>query len=279
MIKMIRKILIHVVVIGILIIVLFPIFWMFLNSFKPMSEIFTSTPHIIRTVYTLENYRNIFTLMNFPCYLLNSIILAFSTSSIVVILAFLGAYAVIRYNFPGKSLYILFLLMLQMIPAVVLIVPLSEIVKSLRMYDTYQVVIILQMGFCTPICTWLMIGYIKEGCPREIEESAMIDGGTVLQILFKIVLPLTMPGVVSAYLFVFLLSWGDLLVPLTFLGSDFMQTVPLALASVQGQGPGGTPPWDLLMAMSVLYSLPVVIIASFLQKYITKGLLSGGVKF
>ncbi len=148
-----------------------------------------------------------------------------------------------------------------------------------RVYDTYQAVVILQLGFSTPVCVWLMIGYIKKGCPREFEESAMIDGCTILQTLFRIVLPLAMPGVVTVFLFVFLLSWGDLLIPLTFVGSDFMQTVPLAIASILEQGPGGSPPWDLLMAISVLYSLPIIVIAFVLQKYVVKGLLSGGIKF
>jgi ABC-type glycerol-3-phosphate transport system permease component len=279
MIKILKKSLLHIMVLGILAIVLFPIFWMFLNSFKPMNEIFTSTPRIVRTVYTLDNYVRIYALMNFSRYLFNSTVIAFSTSLIALIVAFWAAYAVVRYDFPGKSLYIIFLLILQMIPAVVLIVPLADFVKLFRAYDTYQAVIVLQLGFSTPVCVWLMIGYIKKGCPREFEESAMLDGCTVLQILFKVVLPLAMPGVVTVYLFVFLLSWGDLLIPLTFMGSDLMKTVPLAIASIIEQGPGGSPPWDLLMAISVLYSLPIIIIAFVLQKHVVKGLLSGGVKF
>lgn len=276
---MIKKILFHLIVIGIFIVVLFPIFWGFLNSFKPMSEIFARTPRIIRTVYTLENYRKVFVLTNFPRYLLNSIILTFSTSLIVITVAFLGAYAVVKYNFPGKSLYILFLLMLQMIPVVVIITPLSEIIRYFRMYNTYQAVIMLQVGVSAPVCTWLMTGYIKEGCPRAIEEAASIDGCGTIQSLFKIVIPLTMPGIISTLIFVFLLSWGSLIIPLTFIGSDSMQTLPLAMASLYGAAGHFAPPWDMLMAISVLYTLPVLIIAFVLQRYITSGFLRGGLKF
>ena len=276
---MIKKILLYSIVIVIFIAVLFPIFWGFLNSFKPLNEIFTETPKIIGTTYTLENYQKIFEMTNFSRYLLNSVILTVSTSLIVILMIFLGAYAVVKYNFPGRSLYILFLLILQMIPIVVILTPLFEIVRFLRLYNTYRAVLMIQVGTSVPVCTWLMIGYIKEGCPKQIEEAARLDGCGILQLLYRVVIPLTMPGIVSVFIFVFLVNWGSLIIPLTFVGRDSMLTLPLAMANLMGQAGHHPPPWDLLMTMSVLYTLPVFIIALLLQRYISSGFLKGGLKF
>ena len=288
-----REVLLHLLVLAILVVALFPIFWMVLSSFKPMSEFFVRTPRVFASEYTLDNYRQVFTLRSFPRNLFNSVLVGTATSATAVPLGFLAAYAVVRYRFAGKSLFLAFLLILQMIPAVVLISPLARVVRFFQAYDTYHAIVFIEMGFAIPICsivfiemgfaipicTWLLIGFIKESCPRELDESAMIDGCGTLGILMRIVLPLARAGVVTVFLFVFLLSWESLMIPLTFLGSRSMQTVPLVIASLHGQGPGGSPPWDTLMAMAVVYSLPVILMAFVLQQHFVKGLISGAVKF
>lgn len=201
-----RSVLLHTAVAAILVVVLFPVFWMLVNSVKPMSEIFSQVPRVFSSPLTLENYQKVLALRNFPRNVFNSVIVAVATSFIAVVVALLAAYAVIRYDFPGKAAYLLFLLILQMIPGVVLIAPLLRVVRVLRLYDTYRVIVLLQVGFWTPVGIWLLIGFLKESSPRELHESAMIDGATTLQILARIVLPLSKPGLVTVYLFIFKLS-------------------------------------------------------------------------
>ena len=209
-----REVLLHLLILAILVVALFPIFWMVLNSFKPMSEIFVRTPRVFASEYTLDNYRQVFALRSFPRNLFNSVLVATATSATAIPLGFLAAYAVVRYQFAGKSLFLAFLLILQMIPSVVLISPLARVVRFFQAYDTYHAVVFIEMGFAIPICTWLLIGFIKESCPRELDESAMMDGCGTLGILLRIVLPLARAGVVTVFLFVFLLSWESLMIPL-----------------------------------------------------------------
>ena len=254
--------------------VAFPFAWMLLSSFKPMKEMFIVPVRWIPENPTFVNYVDLWGKMRFGTFLVNSFIVASSTMAIGILIAILAGFACSRFNFYGRMLFMLFLLVTQMLPMVLIVIPLYMIMASLRILDTYLALIIAYTSFSVPFSTWMMKGYF-DSIPIELEEAAMVDGCTRVGALFRVVLPVIAPAVAATGAYSFIRAWNEFLFALTLTSSISMRTLPVGLQMFIGEF---STEWGLLMAGGIVATLPVVILFSFLQKYIVQGLTAGAVK-
>ena len=269
-----QRVVVYTVVVLVSIATLFPIVWMFSNSVKPVSEMFSVTPRVFPREWTLSHYQTVWSKTGFVRYALNSMIVAGASTTAVVFFSLMAGYAVARYDFPGKALFIVMILVAQMFPIVVFIVPFVRVVRFTGIYNTYLALILPNVAFGIPVGVWLLRGFVQS-TPKEIEEAAVVDGCGTVGLILRVVIPLVAPGLGSVALLTFLVSWSEFIIALTFVGSDSMLTLPIALANYFGQYYAD---WGAIMAFSVLYSVPVLLLGLFLQKYITPGLAAGAVK-
>ncbi|MCD6318502.1 carbohydrate ABC transporter permease, partial [Candidatus Aerophobetes bacterium] len=224
--------LIYGILVIISIIVIFPLFWLVVTSFKTYSEIY----HFPLSYYphqpTLEHYHKIMDL-NFPRYFFNSILVGIGTMLIAIFIALLPAYAFARFHFSLKKPLLVSILMTQMFPMVSFVIPLFRILKSFHLINTYTGIIISYLPFISPVVVWILVNFF-ESVPVEFEEAAMVDGCTHIQAFGRIILPLILPGLASTGIYVFLFAWAELMFALTFLTSASMQTVSVFLTLFVG---------------------------------------------
>ncbi len=271
---LLRKVVLYAVVVAVSVSTLFPVVWMISNSVKPVSEMFSVTPRVLPRLWTLSHYQNVWQKTNFARYAWNSLVVAVASTAAVAAFSLMAGYAVARYDFPGKGLFVIMILVAQMFPIVVFIVPFVRVVRFTGIYNTYLALILPNVAFGIPVGVWLLRGFIQS-TPREIEEAGIVDGCSTVTLIVRVVIPLVAPGLGSVALLTFLVSWSEFIIALTFVGSDSMLTLPIALANYFGQYYAD---WGAIMAFSVLYSLPVLLLGLFLQNYITPGLAAGAVK-
>jgi multiple sugar transport system permease protein len=206
--------------------------------------------------------------------MINSCLYAGIATLINVLVGGLAAYALTRLRFPAKWILGNLILGTYLVPRALLFIPLFDIIKSLGIYDTRWAIFLTYPTFGIPFCTWLLSGFFKT-IPVEIEECAMVDGCTRIGALIRIVIPLSIPGIIAATILTFTLSWNEFLYPLVFLGSEELLPVPIGVASMEM---GDFLQWGRLMAAALLASVPVAIIYSLLQKYFIRGMTAGAVK-
>lgn len=251
----------------------FPTYWMFITSLKPIGEVYSLQPSLLPERVTLQNY--VFALSwGFIRQLSNSIIISLGTTALNVALTIFGAYALSRFKFRGRNILSKSILATYMIPPSLLVVPFTIVVINLRLYNTFLAVIIANVTFTLPFTVWTMAGYL-ETIPIDLEEAAMIDGCNRIEALFRIVLPLAIPGLVAIATFSFIQAWNEYLYVVALIGSTSKFTLPLGLASLLTSD---IVPWGKLMGMSVLYSFPGILFFLILQKYMVQGLVKGAVK-
>ncbi len=253
---------------------LFPIFWMVSVSLRPNREIFTIPPAWLPTTFTTEAYE---TLLNTPQYLrtfANSYFVAFAVTVVSLILATLAGYGFSRFDFRGNRVIQLFIIGTQMIPPISLIIPYFILIVTLQLYDTYQGLVVTYTAFVLPFSTLMMISYFNT-IPQDLEEAAMVDGCTRIGSLTRVVLPIVLPGLVATGVYAFLLAWNEFLFAVTLTQSTGMRLVPVGLALLVGEH---AYQWNLMMAMSVAASLPLLVMFIFLQRYLISGLTVGAVK-
>ena len=261
---------------------LMPLFWMVSTSLKPQSEIFHTPPVLFPSHPQVESYRSALGLpTNRPelyiagaLYFKNSFIIAFSTMLLTLILAIPTAYALSRFNFRGKIAFMLFLLVAQMLPAVLLVIPLFVLFKMVSLYNTYFSVILADTALALPFAIIILrTSFIQ--IPDALEEAGMIDGATRLQVLWYIILPLLRASLVAVGVFSFLTAWGEFVFALSFLAKPELQ--PISIGVFQFIGMYKTQ-WDTMMAFSTLVAIPAVIALLFLQRQFISGLTTGSVK-
>ncbi len=261
---------------------LMPLFWMVSTSLKPQSEIFHTPPVLFPSHPQVESYRSALGLpTNRPelyiagaLYFKNSFIIAFSTMLLTLILAIPTAYALSRFNFRGKIAFMLFLLVAQMLPAVLLVIPLFVLFKMVSLYNTYFSVILADTALALPFAIIILrTSFIQ--IPDALEEAGMIDGATRLQVLWYIILPLLRASLVAVGVFSFLTAWGEFVFALSFLAKPELQ--PISIGVFQFIGMYKTQ-WDTMMAFSTLVAIPAVIALLFLQRQFISGLTAGSVK-
>ena len=259
-----------------LIILLFPFYWMTITSFKPNAELYdykTHNPFWI-TSPTLDHIRLLLFNTAYPKWLMTTMMVAVGATILSLVSSTLAAYAIQRLRFKGSQYVGLGIYLAYLVPPSILFIPLATMVFQLGLFDTPFALILVYPTFLVPFCTWLLIGYFKS-IPYELEECALIDGATRLQILRQITLPLAVPGLISAGIFSFTLSWNEFIYALAFIQSSENKTVPVAILTELVTG--DVYQWGALMAGSLLGSLPVAIFYSFFVDYYVSS-MTGAVK-
>lgn len=254
---------------------IFPVVWMILSALKPENEIRTAIPSFIIHKPTFGNFSRVLLDTGFLGFMKNSFIVAACTTMISLLISILAGYAMSRYakrNFVRVTN--IGMLISQMVPGVLLLVPLYMIMQRLHLLDSYFSLIIAYTTFVIPLCTFMMSSFF-ESIPYEMEEAAEVDGCGKLKTIFTIIIPVSIPSIISAGLYAFINAWNEFMFGYTFISKDAFKTITPAIMLYKG---ANSTDWGGLMATSVLAVLPVTIVFLFLQKYFMAGLLSGSVK-
>jgi len=267
-----RRALLYLTVLVVVGVFLFPFIWMVSMALKPATEIFAFPPTLLPQRPTLQNFQVAIN-PTFARYGLNSLIVAVLTTVVTVPVALLSAYSFSRLRFPGRKGILTVIILTQMLPLVVLIVPIYQIMGNLGLLNTYMALLIAYLTFTIPVAVWLLRGFLV-GIPVELEEAGQIDGCTRLGAFARIVVPLTTPGIAATATYVFFLSWQEFLFALTFM-SGAMETLPVGVLGYIGEH---TTDWGLLMAASSLVCVPIFALFFFLQRQFIAGLVQGSVK-
>jgi multiple sugar transport system permease protein len=257
-------------------VLLFPFYWMAVTTFKPNDELFNFRDHNPFWVAspTLANVEKLLFQTQYPEWLLNTMVIAISATVLSIFASVLAAYAITRLRFRGAQTTGLLIFLAYLVPPSILFIPLATMVYGLDLYDTNWALILTYPTFLIPFCTWLLMGYFKS-IPYELEECALIDGATRIQILWKITLPLAVPGLISAGIFAFTLSWNEFIYALAFISSSEQKTVPVGVLTQLVEG--DVYHWGALMAGALFGSLPVAILYSFFVEHYVSS-LTGAVK-
>lgn len=253
---------------------LVPFYWLFITSFKTSAEINSLSITYWPKVFTTENYRHLFTVKNFPVYLKNSLVVTLSSSFFVLLFSFLGGYALARYKFKWKGLMFVAFLLSQMIPSVLLFIPMFIIFGKLDLINTHAGLIILYTVFNTPFCTITLKSFFEQ-IPHSLEEAAWIDGCNKMQALRHVIMPVLFPGLVATFVFAFTGAWNELLAGIMFINSEALKTIPVAINSFIGKY---SIDWGQMAAACMIALIPTVIFFSVVQKYVIQGLTQGAVK-
>jgi multiple sugar transport system permease protein len=261
-----------------LIFALFPFFWMLITSFKNDPEIYNiaANPFWIKTGITLKHYTFLLKKTGFIVWFKNSLIISILATGLSIAVSVLAAYSLARLRFRGSSLLGIAIFVTYLIPPTLLFIPLSEVVAFFRLSDSIFALILIYPTFAIPFSTWLLMGYFSS-VPRAVEEAAMVDGASRWQILMKVVIPITIPGIVTATLFSFTLSWGHMLYGTAFVSSSTQK--PLTAGIVVELIRGDVFFWGSLMAGALLGSLPIVACYTILTEFYISGLTKGAVKY
>ena len=256
-------------------VLLFPFYWMSMTAFKPDAELLDSerNPFWIASP-TLQHFWKLLFETPYPDWLLNTMIVSVVSTFVSLATAVLAAYAIERLRFQGAKPTGLAIFFAYLVPPSILFIPLAAVVFRLGLFDTRLALILTYPTFLIPFCTWLLMGYFRS-IPYELEESALIVGATRWEILTKIILPLAIPGLISAGIFAFTLSWNEFIYALTFISSSEVKTVPVGVVTELVEG--DVYHWGPLMAGALLGSLPVAVIYSFFVEYYVSG-MTGAVK-
>ena len=255
--------------------VVLPIYWMVITSFKTNPEIInaqhiTYYPHTV----TMENYESLFSMLDYGVYLKNSVIITLATAVVVVILSVFGGYGLARFTFKGKGSVLIFFLLTQMIPSILVIIPLYVAFAKMGLINTHFALFIFYTVTNLPFCVMTMRSFF-ERIPYVLEEAAYVDGCSKMETLRKIVLPVMFPGIVAVFVFAFIGAWNELIAGTIFINTPDMWTIPVGLKSLVGKY---SVQWGALMAGGVLALLPSGIMFVFVQKYVVEGLTAGAVK-
>jgi multiple sugar transport system permease protein len=258
------------------IILLFPFYWMTVTAFKPDAELYNFAKHNPLWIGspTLDHVYHLLFKTSYPSWLKTTMLVAVGATTLSLLASTLAAYAIQRLRFHGSQYVGLAIYLAYLVPPSILFIPLATMVVQLGLFDSPMALILVYPTFLIPFCTWLLIGYFKS-IPYELEECALIDGATRLQILRQITLPLAVPGIISAGIFSFTLSWNEFIYALAFIQSSENKTVPVAILTELVTG--DVYQWGALMAGSLLGSLPVAIFYSFFVDYYVSS-LTGAVK-
>jgi multiple sugar transport system permease protein len=259
-----------------IIVLLFPFYWMGVTTFKPNDELYNYSDHnpFWITNPTLANINKLLFDTDYPRWLLNTMVVAFCATFLSLFASVLAAYAISRLRFRGAQTVGLLIFLAYLVPPSILLIPLAILVYGLGIYDSNLALILTYPTFLIPFCTWLLMGYFKS-IPYELEECALMDGATRIQILWKITLPLSVPGLISAGIFAFTLSWNEFIYALAFISSTEQKTVPVGVLTQLVEG--DVYHWGSLMAGALLGSLPVAIFYSFFVEHYVSS-LTGAVK-
>lgn len=253
----------------------FPVYWMVTTALKPKQDVFTQNPIIVPRRLTLSHFQRVLSDDGFLTFARNSLVVTLIVVAITIVVGFLAATAMARFNYRGRNASIIIILAVQMIPLEALVISMYVMLDSMGLIDRLLGVIVAYLAFGLPFTIWTLRGFIAN-IPVELEEAAMVDGCSRMQTFFRILLPLVMPGLVAASVFAFILAWNEFILANVVLLSSKSQTLPLWLASFQSSFKEID--WSGLMASSSLFALPVIVFFVIVQGRLHEGAAAGGVK-
>ena len=256
-------------------VLLFPFYWMGITAFKPNEELLSreGNPFWVSSP-TLAHFKKLLFDTEYPSWLLNTMFVSVVATLVSLFTAVLAAYAIERLRFKGARATGLAIFLAYLIPPSILFIPLAIVLQGLGLFNTRWALVFTYPTFLIPFCTWLLMGYFRS-IPYELEECALIDGASRWEILVKIILPLAVPGLISAGIFAFTLSWNEFIYALTFVSDSEIKTVPVAVVTELVEG--DVYHWGPLMAGALLGSRPVAVFYSFFVEYYVAG-MTGAVK-
>jgi len=267
----------HVLLVPFLIFALFPFYHMAITSLKTDRELYDrqAVPLLIRQGPTLQHYSKLLGESEFLTWTKNSLLVTFLATALSLVIGTLAAYALARLKFVGVGGLGTAIFVTYLVPTSLLFLPLAQVVNWLGLGDSKWALVVTYPTFLVPFCTWLLIGYFRT-VPKEVEECALVDGATRIQALWRIVLPIAVPGLVCAALFAFTLSWNEFIYALTFTSSS--EEITASVGVTQELIRGDIYFWGQLMAGAVLGSVPIVVLYVFFLDYYVSGLTSGALK-
>jgi multiple sugar transport system permease protein len=275
--KFYKRLMMQAALVPFLIFALFPFYHMALTSLKQDRELYDrhAVPLVIKQGPTLEHYTKLVMETEFLTWTKNSLLVTGTSTLVSVIIGTIAAYALARLKFFGVGAFGTGIFVTYLVPTTLLFLPLAQVVNWLGLADSKWSLVLTYPTFLVPFCTWLLMGYFRT-VPKEVEECAMVDGATRIQALWRIVLPITVPGLVCALLFAFTLSWNEFIYALTFTSSSEQITASVGVTSELIRGDIYF--WGELMAGAILGSVPIVFLYVFFLDYYVSGLTAGAVK-
>jgi multiple sugar transport system permease protein len=258
------------------VVTLFPFYWMLVTSFKSPSELFNfnQNPFFVAQP-TLQHWKQLLFQSNFPRWTLNSAIVAIASTAISLFCSVLAGYSLARLRYRGANPIGWGIFITYLVPPTLLFLPLTFVIRDLHLFNNLLSLVLTYPTFLIPFCTWLLIGYFKS-IPKELEESAMVDGASRVQAMTRIVIPLALPGILSAGMFAFTLSWNEFLYSLIFMNDSAAKTIPVGVPTEFIHGDDFF--WGVLMAGALLGSVPVALLYSFFVDQFVSGMTAGAVK-
>lgn len=264
---------VHLFLIAFTLVTLFPILWVIKMALRPEQTFYTGL-NPIPTELSLQNFTDLFASPNFTAQLINSVVVAGITTVVGVFLACTAAYAFSRFRFPGRRAGLMAFLLTQMFPGTMMMIPLYQVLDHLGLLNSLAGLIMVYSTTAIPFCVWMLKGYF-DTIPKDLEESAMMDGASQFVIFWRIILPLSRPAIAVTALFSFMTAWNEYILAATFMSDERAYTMPVALQQYVGDY---TTEWGHFAAGAILVSVPVMALFFALQKHLVGGLTAGGVK-
>jgi ABC-type glycerol-3-phosphate transport system permease component len=255
-------------------IVIFPFYWMLNTSLKPTPEVFVSPPTFISAQWSFDAYANLIKTRPILRYFANSLVVAVGATGLSLVLSALAAYGFTRFFIRGATAFVIFLLFTKMLPETLLIIPYFQLMSSLGLINSYAALILAYSSFALPFSVWMLIGFFRT-IPREIDEAAIMDGASRLEVFFRVILPLARPGLVAVALFTFLIAWNSYVWALVLTTDSSMYVLSVGIANLVGEY---RVQWNELMAASVIAALPVMVLYAFLERHLVGAITAGAVK-
>jgi multiple sugar transport system permease protein len=251
-----------------------PVLWMLSSSFKPNTDIFQFPPHLIPTTFTFDAYTAIFTDPTKVRFFLNSYFVSLTVTALTLLVGILSAFALSRYEFPFKKVLNVVIVSVQAVPPITLLIPYFGLIVFLGLYNSYAGLILTYLVFTLPYAIIMLTGYFNT-LPRELDEAVKVDGGSSWTALWRVLVPISIPGLVSVGIYTFMIAWNEYLFALTLTKTPEMRTVPIGIQLLMGQH---SYEWNQMMSMSILGSIPIMLLFLFFQRYFIGGMTAGAVK-
>lgn len=273
--RWVRRCLFNLFAWTVILLVALPLVWMIITSIKPQSELFLIPPAFFPEEITFEHYHRLLTETPFLTYLRNSVILAGGTTVLVIVVATLGAHSLVSFSYRGRETLAGAVLFTYLLPSVVLVIPLYFLMAALGLVNSLLSLVIAYTTFALPYALWLLRSFMS-AIPPDLEAAAMVDGASRFRAFIDVILPQAAPGIISTALFTAILAWNEYLFALVLINSDASR--PLTTGVMSMLVTSFNIEWSLLMAASVMMSVPLLVVFVFLQKYLTRGFGAGAVK-